>query len=162
METIAVYWESRIKTYGFQRISELALLELSCPFTAVESLGEILISHDVQCLNAPFILAQESERGLSFVFCLPERQGMEFHASLEQIHSPFSQQYMYPVGIIFFHGPHFGDRYGIAEAAFSAVAKEGIRLIASGCASSSVYLIMAQDDLGRAEEGLKKTFEVAT
>jgi aspartokinase len=162
METIAVYWESRIKTYGFQRIPELALIELSCPFTAVESLGEILTSHDMQGLQAPFILAQESEREFSFVFCLPECEGIQFRASLEQTPIPAYHRYVYPVGIIFFHGPHFGDRYGIAEAAFSAVAKQGIPLIASGCASSSVYLIMGQDDLGRAEQELRKTFEVAT
>lgn len=162
METIAVYWESRIKTYGFQRISELALIELSCPFAGVKSMGEILTSHGIQGLNAPFILAQESDGTLSFVFCLPERQGMQFHASLEQTRIPTVRRYSYPVGIIFFHGPHFGDRYGIAEAAFSAVAKEGIQLIASGCASSSVYLIIGQDDLDRAEQELRKTFEVAT
>jgi aspartokinase len=162
METIAVYWESRIKTYGFQRISELSFIELSCPCTESGSLGEILTSHDIQGLHAPFMLAQEWDGKLSFVFCLPERQGMHLHASLEQTHIPSSHRYIYPVGIIFFHGPHFGDRYGIAEAAFSAVSKEGIQLIASGCTSSSVYLIIGQDDLNGAEEGLRKTFEVAT
>lgn len=161
METIAVYWESRIKTYGFQRIPQLALVELSCPIEAIKSLGEILTHDDIQGLKAPFIVAQESDRELSFVFCLPEREGKGFHASLEQTHISASHRYIYPVGIIFFHGPHFGDRYGIAEAAFSAISKAGIQLIASGCASSSVYLILAQDDLDRAEEVLTKTFEVA-
>jgi len=162
VETIAVYWESKIKTYGFQKISELALIELRFPLAGVRSLGDLLTSHDMQSLNAPFIMAQESEGTLAFVFCLPERQGMQFHTSLEQRNTPFFYRYMYPVGIIFFYGPHFGDRYGIAEAAFSAVSKEGIQLIASGCASSSVYLIMAQDDLSEAEQELRKTFEVAT
>jgi aspartokinase len=161
METIAVYWESRIKTYGFQRIPELALIELSCPIGTIKSLGQILIQHDIQALKAPFILAQESGRELSFLFCLPEREAVGFHASLEQTGIPTSHRYIHPVGIIFFHGPHFGDRYGIAEATFSAISKVGIPVIASGCASSSVYLILAQDDLDRAEDVLTKTFEVA-
>jgi len=161
METIAVYWESRIKTYGFQRIPELALIELSCPISVIKALGDILTSHDMQGLRASFILAQGSDRELSFVFCLPEREGMGFHAHLEQTGMPTSHRYIYPVGIIFFHGPHFGDRYGIAETTFSAISKEGIEIIASGCAASSVYLILAQDDLDRAEQVLTKTFEVA-
>ncbi|MBW1691663.1 MAG: hypothetical protein DRG87_09750 [Deltaproteobacteria bacterium] len=161
METIAVYWESRIKTYGFQRMPGLALIELSCPVGTIKSLGEILTHDDMQALRAPFIAAQESDRELSFIFCLPEREGKGFHASLEQTRIPTSHRYVYPVGIIFFHGPHFGDRYGIADAAFSAISKAGIQLIASGCASSSVYLILAQDDLDRAEEALTKAFEVA-
>lgn len=161
METIAVYWESRVKTYGFQRIPQVALIELSCPIGTIKSLGEILTHDDIQALKAPFIVAQESDRELSFIFCLPEREGKGFHASLEQTHIPTSHRYLYPVGIIFFHGPHFGDRYGIAEATFSAISKAGIQPIASGCASSSVYLILAQDDLDRAEEVLTKAFEVA-
>jgi len=161
METIAVYWESRIKTYGFQRIPEVALIELSWPIDAIKSLGEILTSHDIQGFQAPFIAGQDADRELSFVFCLPEKAGIAFHACLEQAGISTSHRYVYPVGIIFFHGPHFGDRYGIARAAFSAISKAGIQLIASGCASSSVYLILAQDDLDRAEQILTETFEVA-
>jgi len=161
METIAVYWESRIKTYGFQRIPRLALIELSCPINSIKPMGEVFTRNDMQDLKAPFIAAQESDRGLSFVFCLPEKEGTAFHAFLEQTNMPTSHRYIYPVGIIFFHGPHFGDRYGIAETTFSAISKEGIEVIASGCAASSVYLILAQDDLDRAEQVLTKTFEVA-
>jgi aspartokinase len=161
METIAVYWESRIKTYGFQRIPSLALIELSCPINSIKSMGELLTGNDMQGLRAPFILAQSSERELSFIFCFPEREGMGFHAYLEQTGIPTSQRYIYPVGIIFFHGPHFGDRYGIADATFSAISKEGIEIIASGCTASSVYLILAQGDIDRAEQVLTKTFEVA-
>ncbi|MFW6115196.1 MAG: hypothetical protein ACOC6E_02740 [Thermodesulfobacteriota bacterium] len=162
METVAVYWESKIKTYGFERISELALIELSCSLPSVKSLAEMLTGDEMQGLNPSFIMAQESEGALSFVFCMTEKQGMQFYAALEQRPSSFSCRYIYPVGIIFFYGPHFGDRYGIADAAFSAVSKEGIQLIASGCVSSSVYLIMAQDDLSEAEQELRKTFEAAT
>jgi len=161
METVAVYWESKIKTYGFQRIPGLALIELSCPSSAIEDLGAILTSHDMQGLNVPFIAAQESDQGLSFVFCLPEKERMNFHACSEQTNMPASHRYRHPVGIISFYGPHFGDRYGVAEAAFSAMSKEGIEIIASGCASSSVYLVLAQDDLDKAEQVLAKTFEVA-
>lgn len=161
METIAVYWESRIKTYGFQRVTDLALIELSYPLHAINSLGEILSRDDLQALKAPFILAQGSDHEISFLFCLPEKEGRDFHASLEIALSPISQRYVHPVGVIFFHGPHFGDRYGIADATFSALSKAGVEIMASGCSSSSVYLVLNQDDLDRAEEVLTKTFEVA-
>jgi aspartokinase len=161
METIAVYWESRIKTYGFQRAAGLALIELFCPINSIKPMGEFLTGDHMQGLKASFIMAQESKRGLSFVFCLPEKEGMGFHAYLEQTGMSTSHRYIHPVGIIFFQGPHFGDRYGIAETAFSAIAKQGIEIIASGCAASSVYLILAQDDLDRTEQVLTKTFEVA-
>jgi len=161
METIAVYRESRIKTYGFQRLADLALIELSCPLTKMRSLGEILYQDDLKMLSAKFITAQASGHEVSFYFCLPVEQGRNFYASLEKHPSSPINRYIYPVGIIFFYGPDFGDRYGIAEATFSAISKEGIQIIASGCASSSVFLILAQDDLESAEQVLTKTFEVA-
>jgi aspartokinase len=161
METLAVYWESRIKTYGFQRVTDLALIELSYPAHAIKSLGEILSHRDLNALRAPFIVAQESDHGISFIFCLPDKQGKDFHASLEKALSPISHRYSYPVGIIFFHGPHYGERYGIADAAFSALSKADITIIVSGCSSSSVYLVLPQDDLDKAEEVLTETFEVA-
>lgn len=161
METIAVYWESRIKTYGFQRITDLALIEFSCPLSEIESLGEILSQDDLQMLRPRFIIAQESDQVISFVLCLSGKEGKDFHASLEKTPGPTPHRYIHPVGIIFFHGPHFGDRYGIADSTFSTLSRAEIRVIASGCSASSIYLVLVQDDMGKAEKVLGETFEVA-
>lgn len=161
METIAVYWEPRIKTYGFQRLTDLALIEFSYPFHEIKSLGEILSQGELQNVKPKFMIAQESDGEVSFIFCLPVEEGKDFHKSLEKDLRPTTQRYIYPVGIIFFHGPHFGDRYGIADATFSTLSKADIEVIASGCSSSSVFLVLIQDDIDMAEKVLGETFEVA-
>ncbi len=161
METIAVYWESRIKTYGFQRITDLSFIEFSYPLSEIKSLGEILSQDDLQILGPKFIIAQESDHKISFIFCLPNKEGEDFHATLKKTSRPTSQRYIYPVGIIFFYGPHFGDRYGIADATFSTLLKADIKIIASGCSAASVFLVLAQDDMDKAEDVLSETFEVA-
>ena len=46
-----------------------------------------------------------------------------------------------PVDLLFFHGPHFQDRYGIAETAFSALDHSRVRVHAAGCTGTSVYLV---------------------
>ena len=161
METVAVYWESRIKTYGFQRVTDVGLFEFSCPLTEIVSLGKILSQESLRTLKPPFMMAQESGDEISFVVCLPENQARDFHEFLEGTPGLTPQKYLFPVGIIFFHGPHFGDRYGIADATFTALSKAHIKVIASGCSSSSVYVVLSQDDLDRAEEVLSKPFEVA-
>lgn len=161
METIAIYWEPRVKTYGFQRFSDLALIECSCLLHEIQSLGDIL-SHDVLHVAEPkFIMAQESNHEISFTFCLPAKEEKGFHASLGKTLSANSLRCVSPVGIIFFYGPHFGDRYGIADATFSSLSKAGITVIASGCSSSSVYVVVLQGDMDKAEEALTQTFEVA-
>ena len=162
METVAFYWESRIKTYGFQTMTDLALIEFSCPHGEIESLGEILSKDDLQMLRPRFIIAQELDQKISFVLCLSGKEGKEFHACLEKTPGPTPHRYIHPVGIIFFHGPHFGDRYGIADATFSTLSRAEIRVMASGCSSSSIYLVLVQDDMDKAERVLGETFEVAT
>ncbi len=161
METIAVYWESRIKTYGFNKLNNLSLFEFYCPAKKTSELGKFLSNDNFQDIKTKFIIVQESNNGMSLVFCLPEKEGRDFHISLKKILSLKSYRYLYPVGILFFHGPHFGDRYGIADAAFSSLSEAGIKIISSGCSSASVFLVLAEDDLSRAEEVLGKTFDSA-
>ena len=161
METIAVYWEPRIKTYGFQRLTDLALIEFSYPVHEMKSLGEILSQDELYEAKAKFMFAQKSDSELSFIFCLPVEEGKDFHQSLKKDLRPTTHRYVYPVAIIFFHGPHFGDRYGIADATFSTLSNADIEVVASGCSSSSVFLVLLQDDIDKAEEVLGKTFEVA-
>jgi len=161
METIAVYWEPRIKTYGLQRVVDLAFIEFSYPLREIKSLGEMLSRDDLQTLRPKFIIAQESDHEVSFIFCLPAKEGRDLHVALERTPGSSHHRYIHPVGIIFFHGPHFGDRYGIADATFSTLSKADIEIIASGCSSSSVFLVLHEDDMDKAEEPLGEAFEVA-
>ena len=161
METIAVYWESRIKTYGFNKVSNLSLFEFYCPEKKTTELGKGLSNDNFQDIKTKFIIAQKSNNGISFVFCLPEKEGRDFHISLQKILPLKSYRYLHPVGVLFFYGPHFGDRYGIADAAFSSLLEAGIKIISSGCSSSSVFLVVAEDDLNRAEGALGKAFDSA-
>ncbi|MFO8164916.1 MAG: ACT domain-containing protein [Thermodesulfobacteriota bacterium] len=161
METIAVYWESRIKTYGFQRIPDLALIEFSCHLSEIKFLGEILSQSRLDIFRPKFTMAQELDNQISFILCLPNEEGQDLWETIKKISKVNLQRYIYPVGIIFFHGPHFGDRYGIAEAMFSTLAKADVKILSSGCSSASVYLVLDQNDMDKAEKGLSETFEVA-
>ena len=161
METIAVYWEQPIKTYGFQKVMDLVLVEFCYPLTEITSLGGILSQDALQKVKAEFIMVQEFGETISIILCLPEREYRDVWVSLAQAPGSIPCEYTYPVGIIYFHGPHFGDRYGIAEAAFSTLSEADIEIVASGCSASSVFLVLAQDDVTRAENVLSHTFEVA-
>lgn len=160
METIAVYWERRIKTYGFERLNDLALIEVCYPVGEIKSLGEFLCQDDKQSLKPKFMIAQESDGEISLLLCAPAEAGKRFHESLKGGTGRTSQRYIHPVGVIFFHGPHYGDRYGIADATFSALSKSDIPILASGCSSSSIYLVLGQDYIDRAVEVLSQPFEV--
>jgi len=161
METIAVYWEQPIKTYGFQKVMDLVLVEFSYPVKEITSLGEILSQDALHEMKSEFIIAQESGETISITLCLSDKEYSNFRVSLAQAPRSTPCEYTYPVGIIYFHGPHFGDRYGIAEATFSTLTQANIEIVASGCSASSVFVVLAQDDIARAENVLSHTFEVA-
>jgi len=161
METIAVYWEQPIKTYGFQKVTDLVLIEFSYPLKEITSLGRTLSRDALQMVKSEFIIAQELGEMISITLCLSEKEYGDFWVSLAQAPGSTPCEYTYPVGIIYFHGPHFGDRYGIAEAAFSALSQADIEIVASGCSASSVFVVLAQDDIARGENVLSHTFEVA-
>ena len=161
METIAVYWEQPIKTYGFQKVTDLVLVEFSYPLKEITSLGKTLSQDALQKVKAEFIMVQERGDAISITLCLSEKEYKDFWVSVADAPGSTPCEYTYPVGIIYFHGPHFGDRYGIAEATFSTLSDADIEIVASGCSASSVFVVMAQDDLARAEDVLSHTFEVA-
>jgi aspartokinase len=161
METTAVYWESRIKTYGLNKLNNVFLFELYCPDEKMDELGDVLSSTDFQKIRTKFLILQKIKDGLSLVVCVSESEGRGFRASLKNEQLLNSYKYLYPVGIIFFYGPHFGDRYGIASAAFSLLLEVNVEIIASGCSSASVYLVVAEKDLDRAERILAKAFDSA-
>jgi aspartokinase len=161
METIAVYWEPRIKTYGFQRITDLALIELSYALSDIQPLGEFFLKDDLKNLRPKFIIAQVTNHEISFIFCLPVKESEDLRRLLEKTSHPTLCRHIKPVSIVFFHGPHFGDRYGIADATFSSLFKAGVKILASGCSSASVFLVLATHDIDKAEEALAETFEVA-
>ena len=161
METIAVYWEPRIKTYGFQRITDLALIEFSYPLSDIKNVGEIFSEDDFKILRPKFIISHVMHHEISLIVCLPLKEGKDFHASLKKASSVTPCKYIHPVSILFFHGPHFGDRYGIADATFSTLSKAGVEILASGCSSASVFLVLAAHDIDKVEKALNETFEVA-
>jgi aspartokinase len=160
METIAVYWEPKVKTYGFNALNNLILFEFNYPEEKIFELGKTLSNLYFQGIKSKFMILQKQPDRMSLVVCLSESDGRDFQTFLEDHLSLRPDRRICPVGVLFFHGPHFGDRYGIADAAFSPLLEAGIKIISSDCSSSSVFLVMAQDDVSRAQEALRKTFDL--
>ncbi|MDY6851554.1 MAG: hypothetical protein SV487_05705 [Thermodesulfobacteriota bacterium] len=165
METIAVYWEPKIKTYGFQYASDLCMLELSFQFgqmaawgLRIQELGELGISFDL------VLVQQSGGQGLEFYLVFPrqwEDSALNYFHQIIQEKGPGVVRTFSPVDLIHFSGPHFGDRYGIAEAAFTALANRGVPVLASACSASCIYLVLPEKRAEEAGEALAEVFEAA-
>ncbi|MGD9034001.1 MAG: hypothetical protein PVJ69_01790 [Desulfobacteraceae bacterium] len=163
METIAVYWEPRVKTYGFNVVTDLSLLEFAIRPEHMADLGFGVQELGDLGINLFLVLAQNLGDENLWLYLLIKYEWEErMITHLRQIIGGAPKELTYvtsPVGLIYFQGPHFGDRYGIADSAFRALSRKAIPILAAGCSASSIYLVLPQE---RTEEGrtfLSRAFE---
>ena len=62
--------------------------------------------------------------------------------------------------MISFQGPHFGDRYGIADTAFKALARQGVPILITVCSGAALYIVLPENKLHEARPLLAEAFEV--
>ena len=108
----------------------------------------------------PFVIALPSlENRLSFSFCLPEGEETQirevFSSHLDNTALVSNSQ----VAALYIHGPHFGDRYGIAHALVKALESKGVSLLALGCTVSSLSVIVSEQNLVPAVQALEASFQ---
>lgn len=164
METIAVYWEPLIRVYGFDIRKDTALLELdfrpgtaACWGQRIESLAGsvsgfiMLLLQQIDAETTRICLALKQDQVADCLRELEKSAGNEYKGTI-RIHQP--------VDILFFHGPHFQDRYGIVDAVFQAIDPQKISLHAVGCTGTSVYLVVGVGQAEPAREMLAAGFTV--
>ncbi len=164
METIAVYWEPVISTYGIAERTGLSMITYPlrrdpCDDSVCSVFQQVAPGGDmVLAFMHPAI---DGELRLHLVLA-----GVPAHFSLEGSAASngsrlLSGPRMYsPVEVIYFQGPHFGDRYGIADAAFSALNHHGVPLLAAACSGASVYMVLPGGTARAARQALSAAFAV--
>lgn len=145
VETIAVYWEPKIRIYGMDVLHNLTRMCWQMPtelfgdkrwhqFGARHEKFRLLLGQSRE--NTTFhgeLLIEESWR--NSIFKTMDAIAVKDSASS----SSYGRQ---EVDLVSFHGPHFQDRYGIAERVFIALQQGGIHLLSSGCTGTSVHLVV--------------------
>lgn len=160
-EVVAVWVEERIRTYGFDVRSGLTLVTRA--LGAPETLAR---SHPVEAPEARDLLlaTAQQERDGALVLQLLLQGAGSADPGLWDIVSLLPGvgpilQVVHPVEAVFFHGPHFGDRHGIAAAAFEALAQGDLRLHSVCCAGASVCLVVGKGQGRAAVAALRTLFE---
>ena len=165
METIAVYWEPQIRIYGVSTVTGLSLYTVVFPAermahwgTVIASLGQAGVTF--QLVNLQPLAAGEMQLSLLFTPDGREREiRRQFEAgTAESGHGTWRQTS--PVELVYLHGPHFQDRYGIAEAAIAPVPAATIPLLASGCSGTSIHLVVPEHCAGKVVDCLGGTFVI--
>lgn len=166
-KVVATYQEKVIKVYVIVPQADLDLWGMSIPSRDIlEGFAYALADLGELGLTIPFLVALPglgiNEFLVSFSTARDPSagdQGAEVRGILRK-HLPDSRPVrLTPVAGIFLHGPHFGDRYGIAHTLVEALEQAHVTLLALSCTISSISLIIRQQELAAALLVLGNTFE---
>jgi aspartokinase len=164
VETIAVYWEPKPKTYGFKEILDLSLLDIEIKPGKMAQWGLWLMELADRGIGFHLILAKYSTHQNLRLYILLEKpwtdRVLSYIATKIDPDSEKDFHLNYPVELISFQGPHFGDRYGIADTAFKALDEQGVPVLITVCSGAAVYIVLPEKKLQAAKSLLIEAFEV--
>ncbi|MEE4241010.1 MAG: hypothetical protein V2I36_06060 [Desulfopila sp.] len=162
VETIAVYWEPKVRIYGMDIQRELTLFRLACHEILFQSSGweELCRTQSkFRLLNSRIGPQDEIYCGFVVDKNTKERflEELSRLSQTEQLAQPVA---LNNVEMISFYGPHFQDRYGIADLVFSTLRENGFSLLISGCTGTSVHLVVPGNQADSVAEFLKNIIAV--
>ncbi len=160
-EVVAAYQEKVIKIYHLIEQTDLDLWSFSIPSsTLLENLGAALMALGRQGLKIPFLVALPGPEDRFVCTFSTASENNEEVARLVEEHIPvLPPERVAPVAALFFHGPHFGDRYGIADTLMQALEKVQVEPLALSCTVSSISVVINEENLVPAMDVLSQTFE---
>ena len=163
METVAMYWEPRIKTYGFQVVKGLTLLKYVLSADKAMQWERALVRPGVYEDRFSLFCAQlnkASDLDL-LLLCRPEQgSALDRHIEAEIPAAADRRRVISPVELLFFQGPHFGDRFGIADFTYKALKEQSDLLLAAVFACASVHLILPEGAADKTKTMLDAAFRI--
>jgi hypothetical protein len=164
VETIAVYWETKPKTYGFKEIIDLSLLDIEIRPGEMAQWGLWLMELADLGTGFHLILAKYSTPQNLRLYILLEKlwaySVLSYIGKKINFDSEKDFHLTHQLGLIFFQGPHFGDRYGIADTAFKALDGQGVPVLITVCSGAAVYIVLPEKKMQEARPLLLAAFQV--
>ena len=163
METIAFYREPIIKTYGFVERTGLCLVSIDLPFHQLYDWGDSISGLPSQFGASLVLMSARPAFGNVFRIhmLLDESQTGPLLMNTPQ---PFFTairsrlRIEREVELLYFQGPHYGDRYGIASAALTALSVYDVPVLVFTCTGASVFLVLTKGKVPMAREALGQAF----
>lgn len=164
METIAVYWESRIRTYGFHLTEGVRLCRIDISPDQLGAWGAALQSIADDEPGFRLVWAQTGAPGSIHFFLLCDdehwsrvRSFLECHRRCGTVDGMDAAE---RADLLFFQGPHYGDRYGVLDFTLAPLTASGIPLLAIACSVATIYLVLPAGRGEAARTLLSEAFDI--
>lgn len=147
-ETSATYNESNIRTYGILKKSGLSLYRLITDQAGLASAGKRICRLSDAGTKFDFVSAFSGPEDQIYITIIAGKSDGKQAMLLPDDSTVNGVQFSHThpirpipeVDLIYFQGPHFGDRHGIADRAFSALLQNNVNIICAGCVGASIYI----------------------
>jgi aspartokinase len=166
-ETAASYIERKVKTYGIQAKSRMFLCRLHMELDKLSEWGNNIQRFEDFGLRFCYASSFTSKNNHMDLFLIVDAENCSIEDLEKRIFpDALSEKLRHNCNIlsqvdyIHFHGPHFGDRYGIANHALSALRDKHIPVLLAGCVGSSINLVVPKDSIQVSREALSDVFEM--
>jgi aspartokinase len=156
------YSEHIITIYGIARQTGLDLWDVSLPIEHMGWFGAFLSGLGELDVKLPFLVSNSAslEKGIHFSFALRADLREKVGQALDKHPPGCDHSCRGPVSALFVHGPHFGDRYGIANTFVTVLRNADIPLLALSCTVSTVSAVIEGNDPTKAVEVLSTRFQI--
>ena len=159
-DVVGSYEEQDIKVYVVLDLPGLDLWTLTPERGDLSKMGPALRELDGLGGKVSFLLADcTSRERVVLSFCFPTSQREVVGKALD-LHAPHVPRTLHDAAGVYFHGPHFGDRYRIAATLTDCMQNAGVEPLALSCAVHSISVIFRARDLPRGLEAIKTKFHV--
>jgi aspartokinase len=141
----------------------LTLLKVNTDPARMASLGRALIQMGEKGIHFHLTFSRPCHEGLELCFLIQRDLVRLAEAQFEKSSGQRGETFAYqttPAELVFFQGPHFGDRYGIADVALEALAGKGVEMMAIVCSGACVYVVLPEGKSEEAVLALAETFEI--
>lgn len=163
LETVAVYWEPVIKMYGASVKTDLVMATAHLAQSQLAQLGtELQVAHGGERRFEMAFMQRIDDTTYKLGMLYENTLAESYHTLFNRCKTIFSGLEQRPAELLYMHGPHFQDRYGVASAALKNLQKKQDELFAVGCAGTSIYLITPRKKAHLSATALEKIFIVPT
>jgi aspartokinase len=155
------YHEEVISIFGIAHRTNFDQWNVTLPLERLKNFEMALSSLNQFQLGMPFLvsISPPGEDDIYFSFLLEAAHHIKVARTFAEALPDVRFSCLAPVALLFFHGPHFGDRYGIANALVKVLRKARITLLALSCAVASISLVVRACDLDQTIEALGSVFQ---
>ena len=161
-EVVASYQEKKPKVYSLEWQEEQNLYRVELNLRDLSHMGDAFINFAQQGFLLPFLTSCPSDKHgeLNLFLCVPDYDRKKYPDLIKASLPEAVTTMVAPVAVFSMNGPHFGDRYGIANELLKAFESAGVELLALGCAIASINGVVPAAQLEIATNAIEQCFEV--